>query len=84
MRASGPARARAPSRERRPEPSRTLCPSLHPRGVKVVASFRGAESSELLRRVLAKLKEIGTFITKCGCGNDVQPFAVDVCWPGKF
>jgi hypothetical protein len=35
-------------------------------------------------QVLAKLKEIGTFITKCGCGNDMQPFAVDVCWPGKF
>ena len=35
-------------------------------------------------RVLAKLKEIGTYITKCGCGSDAQPYAVGVCWPGQF
>ena len=27
-------------------------------------------------RVLAKLKEIGTYITKCGCGSDAQPIHV--------
>ena len=35
-------------------------------------------------RVLAKLKEIGTYITKCGCGSDSQLFAIDVCWPANF
>ena len=34
--------------------------------------------------VLAKLKEIGTYITKCGCGSDAQPYAVGVCWPEQF
>ena len=35
-------------------------------------------------RVLAKLQEIGAYITKCGCGGDALDYNRAVCWPGVW
>ena len=67
--------------------SRSLCVVSQPQRSGCTDDSTGPDPMGVpkhMPRVLAKLKEIGTYITKCGCGSDAQPYAVGVCWPEQF